>query len=92
VKRLSNGILVCTYGRPGPVVIMFNADGTGRKWSHVTKIFQKMSSCYTDFVEVEPGKILVVYDNIPYGWHAIPYTDKTARNTIYGTFIYVHKE
>ena len=32
VRRLSNGILACTTGRPGPVVVMFSLDGTGEKW------------------------------------------------------------
>jgi len=89
--RLSNGMLALTTGRPGPVVIRFSTDGSGEKWSHGTEIFTGMSTRYTDFVEVEPGKLFVVYDSVPYGWHAIPYSDEQAKNTIYGTFVSVKK-
>jgi hypothetical protein len=92
IIRLSNGVLACTYGRPAPVVIMFNIDGTATKWSNLTEIFPKMSTRYTDLIEVEPGKILVIYDSVPYGWHPIPFTDRKARNSIYGTFVYVSRK
>jgi len=92
LHRLSNGALALSTGRPGPVVLRFSVDGTGEKWSHATELFTGMSSRYTDLVELEPGKLLVVYDSIPYGWHAIPYTDKKAKNTIYGVFVEVHKK
>jgi hypothetical protein len=92
VRRLSNGMLALTTGRPGPVVIMFNTDGTGEEWSHATELFAGMSTHYTDLIEVEPGKLFVVYDSVPYGWHAIPFTDRKAKNTIYGTFVEVRKK
>lgn len=87
VRRLSNGALACTTGRPGPVVVMFSADGTGETWSHVTPIFTGKSTHYTDFVEIEPGKLLVVYDSVPYGWYNIPYADRTSKNRIHATFV-----
>ncbi|HUZ45334.1 MAG TPA: sialidase family protein [Terriglobia bacterium] len=91
VRRLANGVLACTTGRPGPVVVMFSVDGAGETWSHVTPIFPGKSTHYTDFVEVEPGRLLVVYDNVPYGWYSIPYADRKSRNVIYGTFVDVRK-
>jgi len=92
VRRLSNGVLACTTGRPGPVVVMFSADGTGEKWSHITPIFEGNSSNYTDFIEVEPGKLLVVYDSTPCGWYEIPLADRGSRkNVIYGTFVSVRR-
>jgi hypothetical protein len=91
VRRLSNGVLACTTGRPGPVVVMFSVDGSGANWSHITPIFNGKSTHYTDFIEVEPGKLLVVYDSVPYGWHAIPYSDRESKNVIYGTFVEVRK-
>ncbi len=90
-RRLSNGVLACTTGRPGPVVVMFNLDGTAANWSHVTALFEGKSTHYTDFIEVEPGKLLVVYDSVPYGWHDIPYSDRDSENVIYGTFVEVRK-
>jgi len=92
VRRLSNGVLACTTGRPGPVVVMFSVDGTGEKWSHITPIFDCKSTHYTDFIEVEPGKLFVVYDSVPYGWYEIPYADRESKNVIYGTFVEVRKE
>jgi hypothetical protein len=91
VRRLSNGALACTTGRPGPVVVMFSVDGSAANWSHITPIFNGKSTHYTDFIEVEPGKLLVVYDSVPYGWHEIPYSDRESKNVIYGTFIEVRK-
>ena len=66
LRLMSNGLLLCTYGRPGPVTIMFSAD-KGKKWVGTTSIFGGKSTCYTDVIEVEPGKLLVVYDSA-YGW------------------------
>jgi len=50
-----------------------------------------MSTRYTDLTEVSPGKLLVVYDHVPYGWFEIPFADRDARNIIYGTFVTVNK-
>jgi hypothetical protein len=87
VRRLSNGILACSTGRPGPVVLMFSLDGTGQSWSHVTPIFTGTSTHYTDFVEIAPGKLFLIYDSIPHGWDEIPLTDQASQNIIYGTYL-----
>ena len=64
---LSNGVLACSYGRPGNR-IMFSADGTGRQWTDRLEIFEYQSRGtpwsfgYTGITEVEPGKLLYVYD------------------------------
>jgi hypothetical protein len=92
VRRLSNGVLACSTGRPGPVVVMFSMDGTGETWSHVTPIFTGKSTHYTDFVEIEPGRLLVICDSVPYGWYSIPWADRKSKNTIYGTFVDVRRE
>jgi BNR repeat-like domain len=92
VRLLSNGVLACSTGRPGPVVLMFSMDGTGKTWSHVTPIFAGKSTHYTDFVELEPGKLLVVYDNVPFDWYAIPWAEKKLKNTIYCTLVDVRKD
>ena len=92
LRRLANGMLACTYGRPGPVSIMFSVDGTGGDWSEITEIFKGMSTRYTGLIEISPGRLFVVYDSVPYGWRQIPKLDKDAKNTIYGTFVEVQKE
>jgi hypothetical protein len=92
LRRLSNGVLACTYGRPGPVSIMFSLDGTGRTWTHLTPIFSGMSTRYTDFIEVQPGHILVVYDSVPYGWDPIPEADTTSLNRVCATWVDVERK
>lgn len=93
IRRLSNGALALTTGRPGPVSVMFSLDGAGKEWSHVTPIFSGTSTCYTDFIEIEPGKLLMVYDGIPnVDTGEISPTDQKSRNVIYGTFIYVRRK
>jgi len=82
LRLLRNGLLASTTGRPGPVVIRFSSD-EGKTWSSPTKIFDGKSTCYSDLIEVEPGRLLVVYDNVPYGWHPIPTSDKTSKNAVY---------
>jgi hypothetical protein len=89
VRLLADGILVCTTGRPGPVTLRFSLDGDGSRWTQATEVFRGSSSCYSDLVEVEPGRLFVVYDSVPYGWRPIPATDKPARNTILGTWVEV---
>ena len=90
MRRLGNGVLACTFGRPGPVSIMFSLDGTGEKWDHVTTIFSGRSTHYNDFIEISPEKILLVYDNAPH-WHDYhPETDRNAKETVFGTFIEVN--
>jgi len=97
VRRLSNGMLALTTGRPDPVSVRFSVDGNGKEWTSPTTIAENHegqqaggSTHYTDFIEVGPGKLLVVYDNVPYGWFEIPYADKISKNAIYGTFVEVH--
>ncbi len=60
---LSNGVLACSYGRPG-VHLMFSLDGTGREWGHHTEVplEGRASTCYTDMVEMEPGELFLVFD------------------------------
>jgi hypothetical protein len=88
LRLMSNGLLVCTYGRPGPVTIMFSAN-EGTKWVGITSIFGRKSTCYTDVIEVEPGKLLVVYDSAPDGGNSIPCYGKLSKHSIYGTFVEV---
>ncbi|MEQ1862925.1 MAG: sialidase family protein [Chthoniobacteraceae bacterium] len=89
LRRLSSGALALATGRPGPVELRLNSDGHGAKWSKPVTIFTGKSTRYCDTVEVEPGRLLVVYDSVPYGWHPIPFSDRNARNRILGTFVQI---
>ncbi len=60
---MTGGVLACSYGRPGNRV-MFSVDGTGERWSDRLKVYEYVGGSfgYTGIVEVEPGKLLFVYD------------------------------
>lgn len=58
---MSNGVLACTFGRPG-LHLMFSLDGCGRKWTHLTPIGEWRSSTYMGIAEVSPNELLLVYD------------------------------
>jgi hypothetical protein len=89
VRRLASGILACTTGRPGPVTVRFSVDGAGMSWTQPTEIFSGPGSRYSDLVETGPGRLFVVYDSVPFGWHPIPPADKASRNIILGTWLEV---
>ena len=90
LRFLHDGVLACTTGRPAPLTIRFSSD-EGKTWTGTTPIFAGKSTCYSDLSELRPGKLLVVYDSVPYGWKTIPSTDTTSKNAIYGVFIEVRR-
>jgi hypothetical protein len=90
LRLLNNGLLACTFGRPGPVTIMFSVD-EGKKWMGITPIFNEPSTRYSDVIEVQPGKLLVVYDSIPDGGNPAPGSGKLSEHAIYGTFVEVQR-
>src|SRR5437764_119075 len=64
---LRNGLIACAYGvkeyrgSRRERRIMFSGDG-GRTWSHDTLVYAGYGGSYPDAVEVEPNRILYVYD------------------------------
>ena len=116
VKRLSNGALVISTGRPG-LFIWFSTDPRGEHWQpfdimahhnaemdgahqispgkyglepvtrdqyytvHHNFDQSDQTTSYTSMLEVEPGRLLVVYDRMPYGWMPVP-TDAEVRSRI----------
>ncbi len=67
---LRSGILAVTYGRLTRETqgncIAFSTDA-GKTWTHETLISPNLSSGYTGITEIEPGKLLVVFDVVT-GW------------------------
>lgn len=57
--RMSNGLLACSYGRPG-AKLMFSAD-SGRTWTDQTLVSAERYSGYTWIAEVAPGELLYGY-------------------------------
>jgi hypothetical protein len=86
---LTGGVLACSYGRPGNR-IMFSADGTGREWTDRIQIYeyQRGSFGYTGIVEVEPGKLLYVYDR----HDTFAEYDGKQTTAIQGVYVTVKKE
>lgn len=59
---MSNGVLVCSYGRPGNF-IMFDPTGTGEAWQEpILVLWDGGITGYTGTREISPGKLLHVYD------------------------------
>ncbi len=52
----------------------------GRGGSHATQAYQTTS--YTECVEVAPGRLLLTYDRVPFGWNPVP-LDSEERNRVY---------
>lgn len=40
------------------------------------------TTAYTEFVEIAPGRVLLTYDRVPFGWEPVP-IDSEERNRIY---------
>jgi Neuraminidase (sialidase) len=98
LATLCNGMLALSTGRPDPVGVRFSPKGDGTDWSAPLEIFggidtrehglnKRRSTRYTDVLEVEPGRLIVVYDSVPYGWDPIPSTDAISKNSIMATFV-----
>ena len=57
---MSNGVLACSYGRPGSN-LMFSTD-QGKTWTHHTVITDSGGFTYTAIREVSPGRLLYIHD------------------------------
>lgn len=96
VRRLSGGMLALTTGRPDPIAVRFSVDGKGEEWTRAVTIPKGQNGAwcthYSDFVELEPGKLLVVYDAYPQNWPGDPSASIKSKSVIYGTIVTVHKK
>ncbi|MEQ1851033.1 MAG: sialidase family protein [Chthoniobacteraceae bacterium] len=57
---MSNGVVACSYGRPGSN-LMFSTD-QGKTWTHHTVITDSGGFNYTAIREVSPGRLLYIHD------------------------------
>ncbi len=57
---MSNGVIACSYGRPGSN-LMFSTD-QGKTWTHHTVITDSGGFTYTAIREVSPGRLLYIHD------------------------------
>lgn len=58
---LSNGVMVCSFGRPG-LHLMCSEDGCGYGWGYHRQLGAWPSSSYMSMVEIGPDELLLVYD------------------------------
>ncbi|MGC9319103.1 MAG: sialidase family protein [Armatimonadota bacterium] len=63
VVLMSNGVLACSYGRPGSC-IAFSTD-RGRTWSHHRVVTPDSGFNYNAIREVSPGRLLYIHDAPP---------------------------
>jgi hypothetical protein len=67
ILLLSNGVMAVSYGRVARETqgngIAFSTDA-GKTWTHETVISPNLSSGYTGIAEIEPGKLLMVFDTV----------------------------
>lgn len=63
VVHMSNGVLACSYGRPG-CGVAFSVD-QGRTWEYHRAVTELSGFNYTAISEVSPGRLLYVHDAPP---------------------------
>jgi hypothetical protein len=85
---MENGVLACSFGRPG-CHLMFSVDGIGERWTSRTTIFEGTSTSYTAIREVAPGKLLYIHDVTPAGWGKLK---EGQFNCIRGVFVTVKRK
>lgn len=81
---MKNGVLVCTYGRPGNW-LSFSTDD-GRTWKGTFRFYEGTTSSYNSVLEVAPDTILVIYDR-----QAADENGVSVRREIVGAFFTVKK-
>jgi len=90
--RMSNGVLVCAFGRPGNNLI-FSLDN-GRTWGHERAVTPAdiRTTGYLDIIETEPGRLFVIYDAFNYSLSQVWLWEPTASmNGIFGVFVDVKR-
>ena len=82
--RMQSGVFACTYGRPGNW-LAFSLD-EGKTWTGHFCFYTGLTSSYNSVEEVEPGKLLVVYDR------GCANDDGEASRELVGTYVTVTRE
>lgn len=86
--QMSNGVLALGYGRPG-VRVIFSVDG-GHSWSSKLDLvpYNRPTTGYLDMVEISPGRLLIVYDQLSKPASSVWLWEPPAKeNIIYGVFV-----
>jgi len=96
VRRLTNGVLALSGGRPG-LHLWLCTDGKGMRWQEfdVQAYHNRLcnaawrmaedgsqTTAYTEIIEIAPNRLLYLYDRVPLGWQAVP-VESDERNMIF---------
>ena len=95
LKRLQNGVLALSTGRPG-ISLWLSTDERGAHWQSIDilahhnqwapdagyTITPAQTTAYTEIIEVAPNRLLLAYDRTPFGWQPTP-ADSGERNRIF---------
>ena len=85
LKRLQNGVLALSTGRPG-LFLWLSSDERGVQWQSIDilahhnrwapaanyQITAEQTTAYTEIIEVAPNRLLLAYDRTPFGWQPTP--------------------
>lgn len=83
ICRMRNGVLVCTYGRPGNW-LAFSLD-EGRTWVGHSCFYTGATTSYNSVEEIAPDELLVVYDRRKLD------ADGNSRSEVVGTRVTVRR-
>ena len=75
--EMTDGVLVCGFGGltewlgEGRLYLAFSLD-QGATWTRITQVSMNPTSQYLTVREVEPGRLLIVYDKVPHKDSGLP--------------------
>jgi hypothetical protein len=95
LKRLQNGVLALSTGRPG-IFLWLSTDRRGERWQSIDllahhnrwapsagyQITPAQTTAYTEIIGIAPNRLLLAYDRTPYGWQPTP-AGSNERNRIF---------
>lgn len=89
--RMSNGVLVLAFGRPGNSLV-FSTNG-GRTWGKEVAItpVDVRTTGYVALTEVEPGRLLVVYDMFNTDLRGFWLWEPKEVNGVFGVYVTVRR-
>lgn len=90
IKRLSNGVLACMYGRPYNNV-SFDITGTGLSWSHNVVVYTGRGNDHIEAVETEPNRLFCVYEDDEFGHNDNRFATGSGKRQLYGVHVKVQK-
>ena len=91
LMKMSNGVLVMSYGRPGNNIAL--SHNGGKTWEREVTItpHDVFTTGYIETVEVSPGKLLAIYDTFDSPVQKFWLWEPDYANTVWGIFLDVSR-